>query len=177
MSISARSKAPTDSPVRSLSRRQLMRAGAWSAPVLVAAVAVPAAVASAGSVDDIVVTQAYVQDTNNGSFSIYFAVKTTSATAFAATVTITPTGALNAPFTGSYKFNGGLQGGGLKNKADGAPVGYSGSLMLGTQDSQGKIETGFVKATFQGTPQSVTITVSATGHTTKAQVLSATLNS
>jgi len=174
LSTSARATAPTDSPIRSLNRRQLMKAGAWSAPVLVAAVAAPA---YAASLDDIVVTQAYVQDTNNGSFSIYFAVKTTLSTGFAATVTITPTGALNAPFTGSYKFSGGLQSGGLNNKAAGEPLGFSGSITLGTQDKQGKIEVAFVKTTFKGTPQSVTITVSATGHTTKTSVLSASLNS
>ena len=175
--MSARVSTPTESPARGLNRRQLMKAGAWSAPALIAAVAVPAAVASAGTLDDIVITQAYVQDTNNGSFSIYFAVKTTFSTAFAATLTITPTGTLNAPFTGSYKFTGGLQSAGLSNKPDGAPLGYSGSIMLGTQDKQGKIEVGYVKATFKGTPQSVTITVSAAGHTTKSQGLSATLSS
>jgi len=175
--VSARSKTPFDSPARGIDRRQLMKAGAWAAPVLIAAVAVPAAVASTGTLDDIVVTQAYVQDTNNGSFSIYYAVKTTASAGFAATVTITPRGTLNAPFTGSYKFTGNMQSGGLNNKAAGAPLGYSGSIMLGTQDKQGKIEVEFVKATFKGTPQSVTITVSATGHTTKTSVLSAALNS
>lgn len=173
---SARSTMSAESPARGIDRRRLLKVGAWSAPVLIAAVAVPAAVASVAPLDDIVFSQAYVQDTNNGSFSIYLAVRTTASAAFAATVTITPTGALNAPFTGSYKFTGGLQSAGLNNKAAGAPLGYAGSIMLGAQDKQGKIEMEYVKATFKGTPQSVTITVSATGHATKAQVLSAPLN-
>lgn len=159
---------------RTVDRRQVLRAGAWAAPVLVAAVGVPAI---AASLDDIVISQAYVQDTNNGNFSVYFAVKTTATTGFTASFTITPTGALAAPFTGGYKFTGGLQSGGLSNKAAGAPVGYAGSIALGTQDRQGKIEAAYIKTTFVGTSQSLTITVSATGHTTKTRVLSAVLSS
>ena len=47
---SARPTTPTESPARGIGRRQLMKAGAWAAPVLVMAVAAPAAAASDGTV-------------------------------------------------------------------------------------------------------------------------------
>lgn len=50
MSVSTSLRTPIGSPARGLDRRQLIKAGAWAAPALVAAVAVPAAVASAGAV-------------------------------------------------------------------------------------------------------------------------------
>lgn len=43
---SALPNSSTDIPTRGIDRRQLIKAGAWAAPVLIAAVAVPAAVAS-----------------------------------------------------------------------------------------------------------------------------------
>jgi hypothetical protein len=66
MSIPARLKSPTDRSARGLDRRQLLKAGAWSAPALVAAVAVPAAVASAGTVPIAQITvQAYDLSNDN----------------------------------------------------------------------------------------------------------------
>lgn len=165
----------SDVAAKQLDRRTLIKAGAWSAPVLALTTAAPA---YAASVDDIVISQAYFQDSNNGSFSVYLAVKTTAPTPFSATVTITPTGTIDTPFTGEYKITGQLgNNGGLDPKAAGAPLVYSDSMTLGTQDKQGKIEVIFVKVNFKNTSQSVTIKVSATGHVAKTRTLTGTLSS